>query len=68
MVGKKRKHKKEFLGMTLTGDGVGVSHVRAGGMSFAQFISEVPISTTLLVIGLITLVLAILDFSQAVSY
>ena len=67
-MGKKRKHKAEILGMSLSGDGAAVSHVAAGGMSFAQFISDPPISTTLLVIGLITLILAILDFSQALSY
>ncbi|MBI2327900.1 hypothetical protein HYU92_06300 [Candidatus Curtissbacteria bacterium] len=37
-------------------------------LSFSEFVSEPPIATTLLVIGLIALVLSILEFSQAVSY
>lgn len=68
IMGKKKKHSAEILGIPISGDGGLGSHVKGGGMSFSEFISDPPISTTLLVIGLITLVLSILEFAQALNY
>ena len=68
-MGKKKKHQGEILSVSIPAvDGAASHHSRSANVSFAQFFSEAPISATLLVIGLITLVLAILDFAQALSY
>jgi hypothetical protein len=40
----------------------------SGEMTFTDFFDDPPITTSLLIVGLVALILAILDFSRAVSY